>query len=365
MAEIYRNYVAPLINGRDSEKWHTYARNALTLAESNPITLRLVELFAAEHKRYIDPKLKIRMADMEFENPVMVGPGWDKIGGAENALYSLGFAGVEIGTVLPDYQAGNKKPRQHGIGDTVINNIGLYSPGLEVVVKKINKYGSSNTRKTFKLGISIGQNNETHSQNSPQSFAKIVKATYEFADYFDLNPECPNVENKEIPLEAVVECVLDTMDLLGERKPIFIKVGPDSRRRANRAIRIVNDYKLAGIEATNTTINAEIKAKYGEKWRNTEGGLSGNDEDFRNLSTRMISFIRKEAGNPIEIIGVGGVSNWEHVVEKMEAGARVVQVVTAIRSEGPAVAGKINRGLVAYMDKEGIRNISEIVGTAA
>jgi dihydroorotate dehydrogenase len=153
------------------------------------------------------------------------------------------------------------------------------------------------------------------------------------------------------------------MDIKGKRKPLFVKISPDLTNDAvNDVIKVVEDNGLTGIIATNTTSNWNIKAKYGEKWANTPGGLSGDDKDFRKMATEKVAHIYKETNGKMEIIGVGGVRDTNTALEKIRAGATVVQVVTAIRSEGTALAGKINRGIADFMDKEGIKNLDEIRG---
>ena len=119
---------------------------------------------------------------------------------------------------------------------------------------------------------------------------------------------------------------------------------------------------LTGIIATNTTNSPEIKATYGERWRNEAGGISGDDPAFRALATEKVAYIYQATHGAITIIGVGGVKDAATALEKIKAGATVVQVVTGIRGEGTAIAGRINRGLVAYMEKEGVNSISELVG---
>ena len=363
--KMYKEIANPILNKIDSETMHIGAREALH-KKSNPVTLKLLELFADQHKRFVDPRLNIVLAGIYFENPVMVGPGWDKPGGSEKALYALGFSGVEVGGVLPEYQSGNKKPRQFMISeDVAINHLGLNGLGVKKVIERIKKYERAKERKNLRIGINVGQNNTTEPKDSPAAFATVVRETYPYADYFTLNPLCPNVENHDIPMEDVIEEVNATMDSLGGIKPVFIKEGPDSLDQADRDIRLVKDYKLAGIVATNTTTDTEIKAKYGKRWQNQPGGLSGNDPDFRKRSTKLIAHIRKQTHGEISIIGAGGVHDWETALEKIEAGAQVIQIVTAIRGEGPAIAGKINRGLAEFMNREGIKNIGELVGFAA
>ena len=128
-------------------------------------------------------------------------------------------------------------------------------------------------------------------------------------------------------------------------------------------IKVVIDNKLSGIIATNTTNNPKIKKKYGDEWENQQGGISGNDGDFRLLSTIKIEHIYKQTGGSIDIIGCGGIKDTETALEKIKAGAKALQIVTGLRGEGPSIAYKINYGLVRYMIDEGVGNITELVGS--
>ncbi|MYH39817.1 MAG: dihydroorotate dehydrogenase (quinone), partial [Candidatus Dadabacteria bacterium] len=128
-------------------------------------------------------------------------------------------------------------------------------------------------------------------------------------------------------------------------------------------LRIVIDSGISGVIATNTSDNRTLKAKYGAKWEGLPGGISGNDLEYRSLTTSIISHIYRTAGGELEIIGVGGVSDTASALEKLCAGAKALQVVTGLRGEGLSVANSINRGLLRFMDKNGISDISEIAGS--
>ena len=367
MSEIYKNIVAPFLDTQDSETWHNHARNALALAESNPLTLRLVELFAQGHRRFTDQRLNIVLGGVEFDNPVMVGAGWTKTGKAVEALYRLGFSGVEVGSVLDYPQPGNEKPRQFMVGPGVcINALGFNTPGVEAVAQNLERYRESG----IPIGISLGKNKDIPNVAAPEMHAVIIKRLYDHAAYFVINVSSPNTPGLRAlqdkgPLTDIAQAVNDAMDTIGDRRPLFVKIAPDLTNDAvNDVIRVVVDNGLTGIIATNTTNNPDIKARYGERWRNQPGGLSGDDIDYRRMSTEKVTHIYKETDGAVEIIGVGGVKNWQTALEKIRAGAKVVQVVTAIRGEGPRVAGKINRGLVGYMESEGVKNVRELVGSA-
>lgn len=363
--EIYKRIVSPVLDRFDSESMKARAEQALHFAEISPVTLRILELFADQHRRFKDEKLKVVLGGIELENPVMVAAGWDKQGKAVKGLHALGFSGVEVGSIPAYPQPGNPKPRQFTIGSGVaLNRLGFNSPGMEAVAENLKRYRESN----IPIGISIGKNKYVPDRVAPEMHAIVAKTLYKDASYFVINVSSPNTPGlrklqDKGPLTEIVLAVNGAMDEMGGRKPLFVKIAPDLTNTAvSDVIQVVLDNGLTGIIATNTTINPDLKAKYGEGWRNEAGGLSGDDPDFRKMATEKVAHIYREAGGAIEIIGVGGVKNAETALEKIMAGAKVVQVLTAIRGEGTKVAGKINRGIVQYMEKEGVKNISELIG---
>lgn len=364
--EIYKRYVSPVLDRLDSETWQVRAKEALHLAEATPFTLKLLEQFAYQRKRFTDQRLNVVLGGVELDNPVMVGAGWDKAGRAVKGLYTLGFSGVEVGSVLAYPQPGNDRPRQFILGPGVaLNRLGFNSPGMEKIVRNLEGYRGSG----IPIGISLGKNKELEPKDTPEAYAVVAKKLYHDAAYFAINVSSPNTPGlrqlqDKVPLIDIVQAVNGAMDGLGGRKSLFVKIAPDLTNDAvNDVIEVVADNGLTGIIATNTTIRPDLKAQYGERWRNEAGGLSGDNEEFGRMVTEKIAHIYRETGGKMEIIGSGGVKDTKTALEKVWAGARVVQIVTAIRGEGTALPGKINRGLVAYMEQEGIRDINEIIGS--
>jgi len=365
---MYKEIIRPILDRLDSETWHNIARESLHIAEISPITLKILEQFAYGRRRFVDERLRVVVDGVEFENPFIVGAGWDKAGRAVKGLWQLGFAGVEVGSVLAYPQPGNPKPRQFMLSpDVALNWLGFNSPGMEAVARNLDRYRGSG----IPIGISIGKNRDVDAKDAPEAHAVVAKRLYDYASYFAINVSSPNTPGLRSlqdkgPLTDIVHAVNEAMEGMGGRKPLFVKISPELADEAvNDVIEVVIDNRLTGIIATNTTESPQIKAKYGERWRNKPGGVSGNNGDFRRMATEKIAHIYREAGDRLDIIGVGGVKDTETALEKIKAGAKLIQIVTAIRSEGTTVAGKINRGLVEYMEREGIRNLNEIVGIDA
>ncbi|MGH7888949.1 MAG: quinone-dependent dihydroorotate dehydrogenase [Thermodesulfobacteriota bacterium] len=362
---MYKEIIRPILDRLDSETWHDIARESLHLAELSPISLKILEQFAHGRKRFEDERLRVVVGGIEFDNPLLVGAGWDKAGRAVKGLWQLGFAGVEVGSVLAHPQPGNPKPRQFMLtSEVALNWLGFNSPGMKVVAKNLDRYKGGG----IPIGISVGKNRDVDAKDVPEAHAVVVKSLYERGSYFAINVSSPNTPGlrklqDKAPLREIVHAVNRAMDEMGGRKPLFVKISPELTYEAvDDVIDVAISNSLTGIIATNTTENSEIKARYGERWRNMSGGVSGNDRDFRKMATDKIAHIYREAGDKLEIIGVGGVRDTETALEKIKAGAKLLQIVTAIRGEGTTVAGRINRGLVDYVEREGIVSLVEIVG---
>ena len=357
---MYKTLVRPILDKLDSETWHNVVRELLHLTEETRITLKLLEFTACGGSRLVDERLNVNLSGIQLENPLLVGAGWDKSGRAVKAINSIGFAGIEIGSVVEHRQPGKPKPRQVMLNPGVcLNWLGFNSPGMRRVQYNLKKYKDSG----IPIGISLGINKFINTEDAPRANATVAEYLNDDASYFAINVSSPNTPGlrklqDRAQLMDIVQTVKDVTD-----KPIFVKISPELTNQAvDDVIEVVIDNKISGIIATNTTNNPKIKSKYGAEWKNHEGGISGDDGDYRMISTIKIEHIYKQAGNELEIIGVGGIKDTESALEKIRAGAKALQIVTGLRGEGPSIANNINYGLVKYMDEEGISSISELVG---
>jgi dihydroorotate dehydrogenase len=363
--KMYKEIMRPLLGRLDSETWHSRARDALHVAEITPFTLKFLEQFAYRRQRVCDERLQVVVDGVTFENPVLVGAGWDKVGHAVKALYTLGFAGVEVGSVLASPQDGNPKPRQFMLSpDVALNRLGFNSPGMHVVARNLAGYAGSG----IPIGISIGKNKEVEAKDAAQVHAVVAERLYKYAAYFAVNVSSPNTPGlralqEKGPLTDIVQAVNAVMEQLGGRKPLFVKIAPElSHGAIDDVIQVVLENHLTGIIATNTTINPDIKAKYGERWRNEAGGLSGDDSDYRAMATAIVAHIYRATQGKLIIMGVGGVKDTDTALAKIKAGATLVQVVTGIRGEGTSLPGRINCGILDYMKQHDVKHVSELVG---
>ncbi len=366
---MYKSVISPLLDRFDSEATHVRVRDMFGKMSRNRVGLRALEYLSHGGARFSDPRLRVDIGNadvgaLNLNNPLMVGAGWDKIGCTVPVWPHLGFAGITVGTVLPHSQPGNDKPRQFMVAPGVcINALGFNSPGMRVVRDNLDR----STPEECVVGISVGRNRETPNARAADAHAMVIEKLYERADYFEHNVSSPNtpglrqLQDKEL-LADIIQAGNDVMDHMGAQKPVFIKASPDlTPTAAMEMVRVVIDNKATGVIIGNTTNDPRIKGRYGEKWENI-GGLSGNDQAFRNLSTQLIRHVYRETLGTLPIIGAGGVKDVRTALEKIMAGASAVQIVTALRGEGLSVASRINRGFVRFLEQEGVDALSDLVG---
>lgn len=362
---LYKSLICPVLDQLDSETMHHAAVNFIHYFGSNPLGQKVLSL-ACDHKSEETVRLlKTNFAGIELDSPLLVGAGWDKNAKAVFGLKAIGFAGVEIGAVLEHAQPGRPKPRQFVIGPGVaINRLGFNSPGMEVVKKNLQLYHGSG----IPIGINVGRNEWVSDDDAPRAFAAVVDHLYDDGCFFTINVSCPNtpnlchLQNKE-DLIAIISAVQAVMDKHGKRKPLFVKVSPDLVLDiVTDIVSVVQETKADGIVATNTTTRSELKAKYGARWENEFGGFSGDDEDYRQMTLKCISHIYKITNGQMAIIGVGGVKDGKTALQKLKAGASVVQVVTGLRGEGLGVARKIKKELAEWMRSNGVKSVKDIIG---
>lgn len=360
---FYKDYVSPVLDNLDSETWHCHAVEALHFMENGPVRRRIIQLLNG--KRLEDTRLNMQVGSMTLENPVMVGAGWDKKGRAVRGLRELGFSGVEVGSVLQNEQPGNDKPRQFIIAPGVsLNRLGFNSPGMDVVAKNLKRYEGD----LFPIGISLGKNKNVKDKYAPVAHAAVATKLAPFASYFAINVSSPNTPGlralqEKGPLRDIVQEVQGTLRENGYDKDLYVKIAPDLTLEAvDDVIEVAMEHDMTGIIASNTTISPELKATYGKEGE--MGGLSGDNEAYRKMSTKQIGHIYRQTRDQLTIIGVGGVKDAYTALEKIRAGASAVQLVTALRGEGPGVANAINRGIIDMLNVEGIAKLEDVRGAS-
>ncbi|KAM3965015.1 dihydroorotate dehydrogenase 2 [Aphomia sociella] len=317
---------------------------------------------------YIDSKvLNTRFLDNNLSNPIGIAAGFDKHGDAVTGLRNIGFSIIEIGSVTPEPQPGNPKPRVFRLPEdkAVINRYGFNSEGHNEVYKKIQNLDKVLIDNGL-LGINLGKNKL--SENAALDYALGIKKFYDTADYFVINISSPNTPGlrslqKKEELQELLTVINKTRDSIQSVKkiPLFLKLAPDLTQEEIKDILSVitkKESKVDGLIISNTTIDRS--SLINEKFANEAGGLSGRP--LTNKSTEMIKNIYKLTKGKIPIIGVGGVFTGQDAYEKILAGANVVQIYTAFIYHGPPVITKIKTELAELLERDGYKNVNDAIG---
>ena len=300
-------------------------------------------LFKVSH-----PKLVREVFGIKFENPVGLAAGFDKDAKLFDELASFGFGFVEIGTVTPLPQEGNPKPRLFRLKEdnALINRMGFNNEGIEAVVARLRRKKSN-----IIIGGNIGKNKVTPNENAVADYEICFEKLFPYVDYFAVNVSSPNtpglrdLQEKE-PLTALLNSLQKINNQKEKRKPILLKIAPDlTNEQLDDIIAIVADTKIDGVVATNTTIGRKgLKTNKTKVETIGNGGLSGKPLKAR--STEVIKYLADKSNKAFPIIGVGGIHSAEDALEKLDAGATLVQVYTGFIYEGSALIKRINKAII-------------------
>jgi len=294
------------------------------------------------------PRLERRVFGLTFKNPVGLAAGFDKNAEFVEELSHLGFGFIEIGTVTPKPQPGNERPRMFRLVDdeALINRMGFNNQGVDVAAGRLKALKNKNR---IIIGGNIGKNKVTPNEQAVNDYIYSFHALYPYVDYFVVNVSSPNtpglrdLQEKE-PLTHLLNELQSLNKLKSKPKPILLKIAPDlTNSQLDDIIDIVQNTKIAGLIATNTTIGRE-NLKSSQGLQKETGGLSGKPLSHR--STEVIRYISQKTGNAFPIIGVGGIHSAEDALEKLNAGASLIQVYTGFIYEGPGLVKKICKGIL-------------------
>jgi dihydroorotate dehydrogenase len=341
---VYKTFVRPILFLLRPELVHLLVVGFLNLISKIPGALGVVKLlFGYEHEG-----LQREVFGVKFSNPIGLAAGFDKDAKAINEFAAMGFGFIEIGTITPKPQPGNEKPRLFRLkaDQALINRMGFNNEGLEQAVKQLKR-----KRAKVVIGGNIGKNKLTANDEAFRDYEMCFEALFDHVDYFAVNVSSPNTPNlralqdKE-PLKHILSRLMERNRQKKHPKPILLKIAPDlSNEQLDDIIEIVELLRLAGIVATNTTI-ARDHLRTDEKFVEAvgNGGLSG--KPLRDRSTEVIRYLRSGSKSNFVIIGVGGVSSPADALQKLQAGANLVQIYTGFIYEGPSIVKKINEFLI-------------------
>ncbi|WP_295664044.1 quinone-dependent dihydroorotate dehydrogenase [uncultured Mucilaginibacter sp.] len=300
-----------------------------------------------------DKRLEREVFGLKFKNPVGLAAGFDKNAEGITEMANLGFGFVEIGTVTPLPQPGNDKPRMFRLptDGALINRMGFNNKGVEVAAQNIKDYRSSKHYDSgLIIGGNIGKNKVTPNEEAVNDYIKCFNGLFEVVDYFVVNVSSPNTPNlRALQEKEPLKHILNTLQQLnmqhGTQRPILLKIAPDlTDSQLDDIVEIVQETGIAGVIATNTTISREnLKSDAGLKAET--GGLSGKPLTER--STEVIRYLAEKSNHSFPIIGVGGIHSAQDALDKLDAGASLIQLYTGFIYEGPALIGRINKKILS------------------
>lgn len=340
---MYKALIRPILFLFDPEKVHHFSFNAIKIFNA----LGLGGLFRS---MYVvnNPALERKVFGLTFKNPVGLAAGFDKDAKLYNQLANFGFGFIEIGTITPKPQEGNPKKRLFRLleDSAIVNRMGFNNGGIELALKNLK-----NRKTNIIIGGNIGKNKLTPNEDATLDYLLCFEALFDYVDYFVVNVSSPNTPNlralqdKE-PLTALLSELMVKNLTYNKPKPILLKIAPDlTDGQLKDIINIVATTKIDGVIATNTTISREgLKTSEQRLEAIGNGGVSGKPLTRR--STEVIKYLHENSNGAFPIIGVGGIHSHKDALEKLQAGASLVQLYTGFIYEGPAIIKRINKAIL-------------------
>ncbi|AZB21350.1 quinone-dependent dihydroorotate dehydrogenase [Kaistella haifensis] len=332
---MYKSLIRPILFKFDPEEVHYFT---FSLLKNFPF---LAKIFLP--KPIEDKRLEREVFGLKFKNPVGLAAGFDKDAKMFSELSDLGFGFIEIGTLTPKPQDGNPKKRLFRLKEdsAIINRMGFNNGGVDAAVERLK------SNKNVLIGGNIGKNKITANEEAVKDYIICFEKLFPYVDYFVVNVSSPNTPNlralqEKEPLTKLLSELQKRNAEKEKQKPILLKIAPDlTDEQLLDIIDIVNETKIAGVIATNTTLSREGLVSSN---KDETGGLSGKPLTKR--STEVIRFLSEKSGKAFPIIGVGGIHSAEDALEKLEAGASLVQLYTGFIYEGPQLIHDINKKLL-------------------
>jgi dihydroorotate dehydrogenase len=333
--------IRPLLFLFDAERAHHISVGFLKFISRLPGARRILfARFGNESK-----KLHRTVAGLHFKNPVGLAAGFDKNGALIDELACLGFGFIEVGTVTPRPQPGNELPRLFRLpaDEAIINRMGFNNEGVEAAVMRLK-----GRRSKVLVGGNIGKNKDTPNEEAFADYAACFEALFPWVDYFVVNVSSPNtpglraLQEKE-PLQNLLLGLRQLNRQKENPRPVFLKISPDlTHEQLNDVVSILQATQTDGVIATNTTLSREGLQTTGDLAKEA-GGLSGRPLAAR--ANEVIRYLRQQLGPDYPIIGVGGILSAEDALEKIKAGASLIQIYTGLVYRGPGLVKEILRVL--------------------
>lgn len=350
--DMYKAFLRPVLFRFDPEKIHHFTFKNIRFFHKIGFGPLIRKIYKIEN-----PGLERELFGLKFPNPVGLAAGFDKDAKLYKELSDFGFGFIEIGTITPLAQKGNEKPRLFRLKEdqAIINRMGFNNGGMKEAVERLKQNYPG--KKRILIGGNIGKNKDTPNENAVDDYLLCFDEFFDWVDYFVINVSSPNTPNlralqEKEPLTRLLQTLQHRNSELArskdkKRKPILLKIAPDlSDDQLLDIIDIVKTTKIDGVIATNTTIaRPDLKS---ENQKET-GGLSGKPLTQR--STEVIRFLSEKSGKSFPIIGVGGIHSDRDALEKLDAGADLIQLFTGFIYEGPNLIKSINKAVLKRMKK--------------
>lgn len=337
---MYKQIIRPFLFKFDPEEVHYFTFSLIRFISKIPGCSALIRLVYEVN----DSRLEREIFGLKFKNPVGLAAGFDKDAKLYKELSNFGFGFIEIGTLTPKPQEGNPKKRLFRLkaDQAIINRMGFNNGGVHEAVERLKK------NEGVLIGGNIGKNKITSNEEAVIDYEICYEALYDYVDYFVVNVSSPNTPNlralqdKE-PLMQLLMTLQNANLKKSKPKPILLKIAPDlTDSQLLDIIEIVNETKIAGVIATNTTLSREgLQSKN----KNEMGGLSGKPLTQR--ATEVIRFLADNSNHAFPIIGVGGIHSAQDAIDKLNAGASLIQLYTGFIYEGPGLVKAINKAILA------------------
>ncbi len=329
---------------------------ALDAEAAHRATVRALKLLPAGRPAAADPVLAIRVAGLDFPNPVGLAAGFDKDAEVFPQMLGFGFGFVEVGTLTPRPQTGNPRPRLFRLTEdhAVINRMGFNNRGLEAAKQRLER-----RRRRGIVGVNIGANKD--SADRIADYVAGVRTMAPIADYLTVNVSSPNTPGLrglqgKGALEALLAAVMAARGASGP--PVFLKIAPDLDRAAvDDVVEVVTAASVDGLIVANTTVS---RPSLRSRWRDEAGGLSGSP--LKALALERLRDVHKATGGKLPLIAAGGIASGADAYERIRAGASLVQLYSALVYEGPGLARRICRELKALLARDGFARIADAVG---
>ncbi len=361
---MYRHLLRPALFRLDAEDAHHLTLRGLELASAVPLWPALARPLSAPPA----PRLRQEVWGRAYASPLGLAAGLDKNGVAVPAFAALGFGFLEVGTVTPLAQPGNDRPRLFRLPQdgALINRMGFNNGGAPALAGRLAALG----RRPVPVWVNIGKNKATPNEAAAEDYLKCVRAVQEVADAFVVNVSSPNTPGLRAlqaadDLGALVRAVVAEVEAGRvsrlSRPPVLVKLAPDLHPADFEAsVGAVLDAGAHGLIVSNTTLARDGLT---HPHREQAGGLSGRPLTER--STELVREAYRLSRGRVPVVGVGGIFTAEDAYAKLRAGASLVEVYSALIYEGPGLVGRINRGLSALLERDGVRGVAEIVGVEA